>query len=165
VIQLGLMIAALYDLEKDERRVRGGSKLVWVLIIVFLNVIRADHLLRRRARGRVTMTRARAAELAIGRAADETVRPDPRPRRPRPGRPAGSMFGSSARTARARRPPSGSSPGWPLRQEAPPRSPASRPASTGPTSTAGSGYLDQDPRFYAWMRGRELLELTGRSAA
>jgi ABC-2 type transport system ATP-binding protein len=24
------------------------------------------------------------------------------------------------------------------------------------------GYLDQDPRFYAWMRGRELLELTGR---
>jgi ABC-2 type transport system ATP-binding protein len=24
------------------------------------------------------------------------------------------------------------------------------------------GYLDQDPRFYAWMRGGELLELTGR---
>ncbi len=23
------------------------------------------------------------------------------------------------------------------------------------------GYLDQDPRFYGWMRGRELLELTG----
>jgi len=39
VIQLGLMIAALYDLEKNERRVRGGSKLVWVLIIVFVNVI------------------------------------------------------------------------------------------------------------------------------
>jgi ABC-2 type transport system ATP-binding protein len=26
------------------------------------------------------------------------------------------------------------------------------------------GYLDQDPRFYAWMRGRELLELVGRLA-
>jgi hypothetical protein len=39
VIQLGLMIAALYDLEREERRVRGGSKLVWVLIIVFVNVI------------------------------------------------------------------------------------------------------------------------------
>ena len=38
VIQLGLMIAALYDLEKEERRVRGGSKLVWVLIIVFINL-------------------------------------------------------------------------------------------------------------------------------
>jgi hypothetical protein len=38
-IQLGLMIAALIDLERDERRVRGGSKLVWILIIVFVNLI------------------------------------------------------------------------------------------------------------------------------
>jgi Phospholipase_D-nuclease N-terminal len=39
VIQLGLMIAALIDLERDERRVRGGSKLVWALVIVFVNVV------------------------------------------------------------------------------------------------------------------------------
>ena len=39
VIQIGLMVAALYDLEKEERRVRGDSKLLWVLIIVFVNVI------------------------------------------------------------------------------------------------------------------------------
>jgi ABC-2 type transport system ATP-binding protein len=26
------------------------------------------------------------------------------------------------------------------------------------------GYLDQDPRFYGWMKGRELLELCGRLA-
>ena len=39
VIQLGLMVAALHDLEKDERHVRGGSKLVWALVIVFVNVI------------------------------------------------------------------------------------------------------------------------------
>ncbi|HET9613201.1 MAG TPA: PLD nuclease N-terminal domain-containing protein [Candidatus Limnocylindrales bacterium] len=39
VIQLGLMIAALIDLEREDRRVRGGSKLVWVLVIVFVNVI------------------------------------------------------------------------------------------------------------------------------
>jgi hypothetical protein len=39
LIQLGLMIAALIDLEHEERRVRGGSKLVWVLVIVFVNVI------------------------------------------------------------------------------------------------------------------------------
>ena len=38
LIQLGLVIAALFDLEKEERRVRGGSKLVWALIIVFLNI-------------------------------------------------------------------------------------------------------------------------------
>ena len=39
LIQLGLIVAALYDLEKEDRRVRGGSKLVWVLIIVFVNLI------------------------------------------------------------------------------------------------------------------------------
>ena len=39
VIQLGLMVAALIDLERGERRVRGGSKLVWALVIIFVNVI------------------------------------------------------------------------------------------------------------------------------
>jgi len=39
VIQLGLMIAALYDLEREDRRVRGGSKLVWGFVIVFVNVV------------------------------------------------------------------------------------------------------------------------------
>jgi hypothetical protein len=39
IIQLGLMVAALIDLERRERRVRGGNKLVWALVIFFLNVI------------------------------------------------------------------------------------------------------------------------------
>ena len=39
LIQLGLMIVALIDLERTERRVRGGSKVVWALIIVFVNII------------------------------------------------------------------------------------------------------------------------------
>jgi hypothetical protein len=39
LIQLGLMIAALIDLERAERRVRGGRKVVWALIIVFVNII------------------------------------------------------------------------------------------------------------------------------
>lgn len=39
IIQLGLMVAALIDLERDERRVRGGSKLVWALVIVLINVV------------------------------------------------------------------------------------------------------------------------------
>jgi hypothetical protein len=39
LIQFGLMIAALLDLEREERRVRGGSKLVWALVVVFINVI------------------------------------------------------------------------------------------------------------------------------
>ena len=39
LIQLGLMVVALIDLERDERRVRGGNKLVWALVIVFVNII------------------------------------------------------------------------------------------------------------------------------
>jgi hypothetical protein len=39
IIQLGLMIVALHDLEQEDRRVRGGSKLVWALVIVFVNVV------------------------------------------------------------------------------------------------------------------------------
>ncbi len=39
VIQLGLMLAALLDLEPEDRHVRGGSKIVWALVIVFVNII------------------------------------------------------------------------------------------------------------------------------
>ncbi len=39
IIQIGLMIAALRDLEQEDRHVRGGSKLVWALVIVFVNVL------------------------------------------------------------------------------------------------------------------------------
>ena len=35
VLQLILIGTALYDLTRPERRVRGGSKLVWGLVIVF----------------------------------------------------------------------------------------------------------------------------------
>ena len=39
VIQIGLMIVALHDLERRIASVRGDSKLVWALVIVFVNVI------------------------------------------------------------------------------------------------------------------------------
>ncbi len=39
VIQLVLMIWGLYDLTRSERRVKGGSKVVWALIIIFVNLI------------------------------------------------------------------------------------------------------------------------------
>ena len=39
VIQLGLMLFALIDLQKDERHVRGGNKVVWALIVIFVNII------------------------------------------------------------------------------------------------------------------------------
>jgi hypothetical protein len=39
VIHVGLLIAGLIDLGRDERHVRGGNKLVWALIIVFVNLL------------------------------------------------------------------------------------------------------------------------------
>jgi len=39
VIELGLVVFSLVDLFKPERRVIGGSKLVWALIIVLVGTI------------------------------------------------------------------------------------------------------------------------------
>ncbi|HEX4897974.1 MAG TPA: PLD nuclease N-terminal domain-containing protein [Candidatus Limnocylindrales bacterium] len=38
-IQLALIIVALRDLFRPERRVRGGVKWIWVLVIVFLELL------------------------------------------------------------------------------------------------------------------------------
>jgi hypothetical protein len=39
LIQLGLLVWGLYDLTRPERRVKGDSKVVWALIIIFINLI------------------------------------------------------------------------------------------------------------------------------
>jgi len=39
VIQFGLLIWALYDLTRPTRRVKGDSKVVWALIVLFLGII------------------------------------------------------------------------------------------------------------------------------
>jgi hypothetical protein len=39
VIQLGLMIWALYDMTRPDRKVRGDNKVVWALIVIFINII------------------------------------------------------------------------------------------------------------------------------
>lgn len=39
VIQLGLLVWALHDLTRPTRRVKGGSKVVWALIIIVVNLI------------------------------------------------------------------------------------------------------------------------------
>jgi hypothetical protein len=36
---LGLLVWGLYDLTRPDRRVKGDSKVVWALIIIFINVI------------------------------------------------------------------------------------------------------------------------------
>jgi hypothetical protein len=39
VLQLVLMAVGLYDLSRPDRRVKGGNKLVWGLVIVFGQMI------------------------------------------------------------------------------------------------------------------------------
>ena len=39
VIQIGLMVFALWDITRPERRVRGDSKLMWGLIVVFIGML------------------------------------------------------------------------------------------------------------------------------
>jgi hypothetical protein len=39
VIQVGLIIFALRDLLRPERRVRGDSKLMWGILIVFIGLL------------------------------------------------------------------------------------------------------------------------------
>jgi hypothetical protein len=38
VLQIALIIFALVDLTRDGRRVRGDSKVVWALIIIFVSL-------------------------------------------------------------------------------------------------------------------------------
>jgi hypothetical protein len=37
LLQVGLLVWALIDLTRPERRVRGDSKVVWALIIIFIS--------------------------------------------------------------------------------------------------------------------------------
>jgi Phospholipase_D-nuclease N-terminal len=39
VLEVGLLVFALVDLLRPERRVAGGSKLVWALVIVLIGTI------------------------------------------------------------------------------------------------------------------------------
>jgi hypothetical protein len=39
LIQLGLLVWGLYDLTRPGRRVKGDSKLLWGIVIVFVNIV------------------------------------------------------------------------------------------------------------------------------
>ena len=39
ILQVVLLVIALFDLTRPERRVRGGNKLVWGLVIVFFQFL------------------------------------------------------------------------------------------------------------------------------
>jgi len=39
LVQLVLLIAAIYDLTRPDRRVKGDNKVVWALVIIFVATI------------------------------------------------------------------------------------------------------------------------------
>ena len=39
LIQLGLVVWGLYDLTRPGRRVRGDSRVIWALVIIFIGII------------------------------------------------------------------------------------------------------------------------------
>jgi len=186
VLQLGLLVYALYDLFQEDRRVLGDSKVMWALIVVLVNILgpliyffvgRDD-------------SRAAAVESAAPPAAGDSIAAilATWPKLPTDAAaavvtrglskrygggvmalreldlsvPSGSIFGflgpnGAGKTTTLRlltglataSDGSGSVAGVEI-------------GGTGGELARGIGYLDQDPRFYNWMRGRELLAMVGQ---
>jgi ABC-type transport system involved in cytochrome bd biosynthesis fused ATPase/permease subunit len=185
VLNYGLVLYALYDMFQEDRRVRGDSKIMWALIIAFFNgfgpllyffVGRDDS--RGAATGAVatapsdSIARILATWPALPAAADAAVSTVGLTKRYGGGVvaldhltlnvPSGSIFGFLG--------PNGAGKTTTLRLLT-----GLATATDGSGSVAGVkiggtggelarniGYLDQDPRFYGWMRGRELLTMVAQ---
>lgn len=39
LIEIGLIVVSIYDLTRSDRRVRGDSKVLWVIVILFFNLL------------------------------------------------------------------------------------------------------------------------------
>jgi ABC-2 type transport system ATP-binding protein len=185
LLELGLMLYALYDLFQEDRRVRGDSKIIWALIIAFANGIGPliyFFVGRDDSRGAPIGSVAAAPTDSIARIlATWPVRPATTEAAVSTTGltkhygggvvaldnlnltvPSGSIFGFLG--------PNGAGKTTTLRLLT---GLATATAGTGSVAgvkiggTGGAlarniGYLDQDPRFYAWMRGRELLNMVGQ---
>ena len=189
VLELGLMVYAVYDLFQEDRRVRGDSKAMWALIIFFVNVIGPLLYIfvgRDDSRGAETEIPGGAAPSAPAESitrilttwpsldADTDAAVVTTGLTKAYGRgvtaldhlnlnvPSGSIFGFLG--------PNGAGKTTTLRLLT-----GLAQATDGTATVAGIpigrsdgrlarniGYLDQDPRFYGWMRGRELLNLVGQ---
>ncbi len=182
IVQVGLMAYALYDLFQEDRRVKGDSKIMWALIIFFVNVIGPLIYLfvgRDESRGAATSESQGPAGETIGRilatwprleaSSEAAITTTGLTKRYSGGVvaldhlnltvPSGSIFGFLG--------PNGAGKTTTLRLLT-----GLANATSGTGTVAGVqigrtdgalarniGYLDQDPRFYGWMRGRELLDM------
>ena len=186
IIQIGLMLYALYDLFQEDRRVR-GDKIIWALVIAFVNIVGPliyFFVGRDESRGAETggtgvvsatpaesIARILATWPRLTEGTDAVISTTGLTKRYARGVvalenlsltvPSGSVFGFLG--------PNGAGKTTTLRLLA---GLATATAGTGTVAgvriggTSGKlasniGYLDQDPRFYGWMRGRELLNTVG----
>ena len=184
VIQISLLLFAVVDLLGEERRVRGGSKGVWALVIVFVNIIGPLAYFffgRDESRGSEAGAESAVRSVAITQilAGWPKVAVDAPPAVETVGLqkrygpvialegldltvPSGTIFGFLG--------PNGAGKTTTLRlltglahaTAGSGRVGGVQIGDTGGQLARHIGYLDQDPRFYGWMTGRELLELVGR---
>lgn len=204
-VQLGLMLLAGFDLLREERRVRGGSKALWAVIIVFLNLLGPIlYFIVGREEGPADETPGPGAMPGWGSPHDPPIAvPAPSPAAPQGSRtapepaipaalpggppaiaverlvrrypggvtaldgldlsvPAGSVFGLLG--------PNGAGKTTTLRLLAGLTRPTAGRAIVAGLDPAHDplgvrnrlGYLEQDPRAYGWMTGREQVRLVGR---
>ncbi len=184
LIEVGLLLFAAYDLFQEDRRVRGGNKVVWAVVIVLVNILGPlayffmgrDESLGSQAARPLPAFPSRGTEILAGWPRVATDAPpaiETHGLSKRYGRilalegldlsvPSGSIFGflgpnGAGKTTTLRlltglaraTAGSGAVAGVPI-------------GGTGGQLARQIGYLDQDPRFYVWMTGRELLDLVGR---
>jgi len=185
LLELGLMLYALYDLFQEDRRVRGDSKIMWALIIAFVNglgpliyffVGRDD------SRGAATSQLPAASTDSIARilatwpalpaTPDAAVSTTGLTKRYGAGVvaldhldltvPSGSIFGFLGPNGAGKTTTLRLLTGLATATEGTGSVAGVRIGGTGGELARNIGYLDQDPRFYSWMRGRELLNMVGR---
>jgi ABC-2 type transport system ATP-binding protein len=184
ILELSLMGYALYDLFQEDRRVR-GEKIIWALVIVFVNVIGPLIYLfvgRDESRGTETggVGSAPSASIAailatwpsLSATQDASVATTNLTKRYGAGIvaldhlnlavPSGSIFGFLG--------PNGAGKTTTLRLLTGLATATDGTATVAGVRAGGTdgrlarniGYLDQDPRFYGWMRGRELLDMVAQ---
>jgi ABC-2 type transport system ATP-binding protein len=184
ILQVGLMFFALYDLFQEDRRVRGDSKIMWALIIGFANILgplaylfigrdESRGVETASVRGGPTESIARILDTwpRLAETTDAAITTTGLTKRYGGGVvaldhltlsvPSGSIFGFLG--------PNGAGKTTTLRLLTGLATTTDGTGTVAGVSIGGTGgqlarnigYLDQDPRFYGWMRGRELLNMVG----
>jgi ABC-2 type transport system ATP-binding protein len=184
IIELGLMLYALYDLFQEDRRVVGDSKVMWALIIAFVNIFGPlvyFFVGRDESRGAETGGVGAAPTESIARilatwprlGVDTDAAISTAGLTKRYGGivaldhlnltvPSGSVFGFLGPNGAGKTTTLRLLTGLAAATDGTGTVAGVRIGGTGGELARNIGYLDQDPRFYGWMRGRELLTMVAR---